>query len=213
MNVDIASLRKEYTQASLDVDSVADSPFEQFRKWFDEATNSRLLEPNAMILGTANKNGLVTQRTVLLKAFDDSGFVFYTNYTSRKAQQISENNQVSLLFPWFALERQVAITGTAEKISTAESMKYFFSRPFGSQLGAWVSNQSQVITSRSILESKLHEIKKKFSKGKVPLPDFWGGYRVIPSSIEFWQGRPNRLHDRILYLKVATNWNKERLSP
>lgn len=213
MNVDIASLRKEYTQASLDVDSVADSPFEQFRKWFDEATNSRLLEPNAMILGTANKNGLVTQRTVLLKAFDDSGFVFYTNYTSRKAQQISENNQVSLLFPWFALERQVAITGTAEKISTGESMKYFFSRPFGSQLGAWVSNQSQVITSRSILESKLHEIKKKFSEGKVPLPDFWGGYRVIPSSIEFWQGRPNRLHDRILYLKVATNWNKERLSP
>lgn len=213
INLDLASLRKEYTQASLDLDSVADSPFDQFRKWFEEATTGELLEPNAMVLGTANKNGLVTQRTVLLKAFDEKGFVFYTNYTSRKAQQINENNQVSILFPWLDLERQVSITGTAEKISTAESMKYFFSRPFGSQLGAWVSHQSQVITSRSILESKLNEMKEKFNKGKVPLPDFWGGYRIVPASIEFWQGRPSRLHDRILYTRLATHWNKERLSP
>lgn len=211
--MDLASLRQEYTQASLDVDSVADSPFDQFQKWFDEAINSQVLEPNAMVLGTADTSGLVTQRTVLLKAFDKHGFVFYTNYTSRKARQIKENNQVSLLFPWYALERQVAITGTAEKVSTAESMKYFLSRPFGSQLGAWVSHQSKVISSRSILETKLHEMKEKFKDGKVPLPDFWGGYRVVPTTVEFWQGRRSRLHDRILYTKEDATWSKERLAP
>lgn len=215
MNLDLASLRQEYTQASLDVDSVADSPIDQFRKWFDEAVKSQLLEPNAMILGTAGSTGQVTQRTVLLKAFDNKGFVFYTNYTSRKAKQISENNQVSIIFPWYALERQVAITGTAEKVSTAESMKYFFSRPFGSQLGAWVSHQSSIISSRSVLEDKLNQMKEKFSQGKVPLPDFWGGYRIIPDSIEFWQGRQSRLHDRILYTLQGdgNDWNKQRLAP
>lgn len=213
MDIDIAALRKEYTQASLDLDSVGDRPFDQFRKWFEEATISKVLEPNAMILGTATKDGRITQRTVLLKAFDEDGFVFYTNYHSRKARQINENNQVSILFPWYALERQVMVTGIAEKVSTAESMKYFLSRPFGSQLGAWVSHQSEVITSRSILETKLHEMKKKFSQGKVPLPDFWGGFRIVPQTVEFWQGRPNRLHDRILFTKSDDQWTKERLSP
>lgn len=213
MSSDLASLRKEYTKASLDLDSVANSPIEQFQKWFDEAQKGELTEPNAMVLGTSNTNGLITQRTVLLKAFDQQGFVFYTNYNSRKAEQINENNQVSLLFPWYQLERQVAVTGKAVKVSTAESIKYFMSRPFGSQLGAWVSHQSQIITSRSILEVKLNEMKKKFKEGQVPLPDFWGGYRVIPSSIEFWQGRPSRLHDRILYVNENNQWVKKRLSP
>ena len=213
MSLDLASLRKEYTKASLDLDSVADSPIEQFQKWFTEAQKSELTEPNAMIVGTSDGAGQITQRTVLLKAFDTKGFVFYTNYKSRKAQQLEQNPHISLLFPWFQLERQVAVTGVAEKVSTAESMKYFMSRPFGSQLGAWVSHQSQVITSRNILEVKLHEMKEKFKEGKVPLPDFWGGYRVIPSSIEFWQGRPSRLHDRIMYTKNENEWSRKRLSP
>lgn len=213
MSIDLASLRKEYSRASLDLESVADSPFLQFQKWFEEAQKGELTEPNAMVLSTAGANGHITQRTVLLKAFDENGFVFYTNYTSRKAQQIAENNAVSLLFPWYQLERQVAVTGRAEKVSTAESVKYFMSRPFNSQLGAWVSQQSKVITSRSILEVKLHEMKEKFKEGKVPLPDFWGGYRIIPSSIEFWQGRPSRLHDRILYEHDNGSWIKKRLSP
>ena len=212
MSPDISALRKEYSQASFDVESAADSPIAQFRTWFEEASEAQLVEPNAMILGTASKTGFVTQRTVLLKAFDENGFVFYTNYTSRKANQIAENPQVSLLFPWFALERQVSITGKAEKISTSESLKYFLSRPFGSQLGAWVSHQSQIITSRSLLEQKLEQMKTKFKAGKVPLPDFWGGYRVVPDSFEFWQGRPNRLHDRIFY-SGGPEWKKERLSP
>lgn len=213
MSLDLASLRQEYTKASLDLDSVASTPTEQFQKWFDEAQKGELTEPNAMVLSTASQEGDITQRTVLLKAFDSKGFVFYTNYKSRKAQQIEQNNKVSLLFPWYQLERQVAVTGYAEKVSTAESVKYFMSRPFGSQLGAWVSHQSQVITSRSILEVKLNEMKEKFKEGKVPLPDFWGGYRVVPSTIEFWQGRPSRLHDRILYTKVNDKWTKNRLSP
>lgn len=214
MSLDIASLRKEYARASLDLDSVHDSPIEQFLSWFEEAQKSEVTEPNAMVLSTAGANGRTTQRTVLLKAFDEKGFVFYTNYSSRKAQQISENNQVCLLFPWYQLERQVIITGRAEKVSTAESLKYFISRPSGSQLGAWVSHQSKIITSRSILEQKLNEIKEKFKDGKIPLPDFWGGYRVIPESIEFWQGRPSRLHDRIYYtLDSNHTWTKQRLSP
>lgn len=211
--MDLASLRKEYTKASLDLETIADSPFEQFKKWFNEATQSELLEPNAMILGTVDENIQTTQRTVLLKAFDETGFVFYTNYTSRKSKHIALNDRVSLLFPWYGLERQVSITGKAEKVSSSESMKYFLSRPFGSQLGAWVSHQSKVISSRSILETKLHEMKEKFKEGKVPLPDFWGGYRVVPLSIEFWQGRPSRLHDRILYSASGEDWKKERLSP
>ena len=210
---DLANLRQEYTKAALDIDQVEASPFGQFRKWFDEATSAEILEPNAMIVGTVDSNNQPYQRTVLLKAYDERGLVFYTNYKSRKAEQIEVNAQVSLLFPWYGLERQVAITGKAEKISKSESLAYFASRPFGSRLGAWVSQQSKVITSRSILEAKLAEMKQKFKDGKVPLPDFWGGYRVVPESFEFWQGRANRLHDRLIYKQDGENWKIERMAP
>lgn len=213
MKTDIASLRKEYAQAQLDIDRINPSPFKQFELWFQEALSAELLEPNAMVLGTSDGTGNMTQRTVLLKAFDEKGFVFFTNYKSRKSQQISLNPRASLLFPWYGLERQVSITGSVEKVSRAESLKYFLSRPEGSQLGAWVSHQSTVISSRSMLELQLEEIKKKFEAGKIPLPDFWGGYRVIPATMEFWQGRPSRLHDRMLFTKEKENWKIERLSP
>ncbi|MEP1033356.1 pyridoxamine 5'-phosphate oxidase [Ekhidna sp.] len=213
MREDIASIRKEYTQAELDEKSVLKNPFEQFEKWFQEALDSHIVEPTAMILSTVNPDGQPFQRTVLLKTFNKDGFVFYTNYESRKAGHLKNNPRVSLLFPWYSLERQVAITGKAEKISTKESLKYFLSRPQGSQLGAWVSNQSEIITSRNILETKLSQMKQKFKDGKIPLPDHWGGYRVIPDSIEFWQGRKSRLHDRIFFQKQTEDWDISRLSP
>ena len=213
MREDIAALRKEYTQAELDENSIHTNPFLQFEQWFQEALKSQLNEPNAMSVATVNKDGQPFQRTVLLKTFNEDGFVFYTNYTSRKAQQLESNPKISLLFPWYDLERQVAITGSVVKVSAKESLTYFLTRPRGSQLGAWVSNQSEVITSRSILEMKLAEMKNKFKEGKIPLPDHWGGYRVIPDSIEFWQGRPNRLHDRILFTKTTENWKISRLAP
>ncbi len=214
MTNSIADLREEYTKASLDIDSVNPNPFKQFEKWFTEAQNSKLPEPNAMILSTANTVGQPFQRTVLMKALDENGIVFYTNYGSRKAKQISENNKVSILFPWYPLERQVIILGTTEKVSTKESLKYFTSRPHGSQLGAWVSQQSAVINSRSVLEMKLAEMKRKFKEGKVPLPDFWGGYRIKPTSFEFWQGRQSRLHDRLMYeVGEESQWKISRLAP
>ncbi|KYG81804.1 pyridoxamine 5'-phosphate oxidase [Roseivirga echinicomitans] len=210
----IADLRQDYTKASLDLDTIAASPFTQFRKWFDEAIKSEVLEPNAFVLSTVAEGGKPFQRTVLMKALDDKGVVFYTNYKSRKAQQIEENPNVSILFPWYALERQVAITGRIEKVTKMESLAYFTSRPHGSQLGAWVSHQSQVIKSRSILEMKLQEMKAKFMEGKVPLPDFWGGYRIVPETFEFWQGRQSRLHDRIMYQKLENeDWSTFRMAP
>ncbi len=214
MREDIASIRKEYTQAELTEQSVLKNPFEQFEKWFQQALDSEIIEPTAMVLSTVNPEGQPFQRTVLLKTFNNDGFVFYTNYESRKADHLNHNPRVSLLFPWYSLERQVTITGHVEKVSTKESLKYFLSRPKGSQLGAWVSNQSEVISSRSILETKLAQMKQKFKDGKIPLPDHWGGYRVIPESIEFWQGRKSRLHDRIYFQKDGKNsWNISRLSP
>ena len=210
----IADLRKEYSQASLDIDTAASSPYNQFKKWFEEAQASEILEPNAMVLSTVDQQQQPYQRTVLMKALTEKGIVFYTNYKSRKAKQIEENARVSVLFPWYALERQVIISGSAEKVSTRESMAYFASRPFGSRLGAWVSQQSQVISSRSILEMKLAEMKEKFKDGKVPLPDFWGGYRIVPETYEFWQGRQSRLHDRLLYTQDDSgDWTIERMSP
>lgn len=213
MREDIASLREEYTKAELDEQSVLSNPFEQFEKWFQEAISSEVKEPNAMVLASVDKDNQPFQRTVLLKTFNEDGFVFYTNYNSRKSVQLAHNPKCSLLFPWYPLERQVSITGTVKKISAKESLQYFLSRPRGSQLGAWVSHQSQVITSRSILEIKLAEMKQKFKEGKIPLPDHWGGYRVIPNSIEFWQGRASRLHDRIMYEPKANGWTIKRLSP
>ena len=212
--MDLGALRQDYTQADLDESSVDPDPFKQFEQWFEQAVKSELLEPNAMSLSTVSSSGQPSLRTVLLKFFDAQGFVFFTNYTSRKAQELEGNAQVALLFPWYGLERQVLVEGRAEKVSTAESLKYFVSRPHGSQLGAWVSQQSRVITSRSVLELKLAELKRKFTAGEVPLPDFWGGYRVVPETLEFWQGRPNRLHDRIRYRRESSGaWLRERLAP
>jgi len=188
-------------------------PFEQFELWFKQAQEAEIIEANAMSIATASSEGEVTIRTVFLKYFDTNGFVFFTNYDSKKAQQIAENPNVALLFPWLKLERQVKIMGTAEKISAAESFKYFATRPRGSQIGAWSSKQSSVISSRSVLLNKFEEIKQKYKNGQIPLPSFWGGFRVIPKKIEFWQGKTNRLHDRHLYTNINNSWKIERLSP
>lgn len=208
-----SDLRREYKAAALDEHSVNANPVAQFRQWFDQACSADLVEPNAMSISTVDEQGRPNIRTVLLKAYDDRGFVFYTNYTSQKAQDIANNANIALLFPWLPLERQVKILGRAEKVSTAESMKYFLSRPHGSRLGAWVSNQSKVISGRKVLEMKLEEIKRKFSDGEIPLPDFWGGFRVVPRLIEFWQGRESRLHDRIQYERMDDEWAVSRLAP
>jgi pyridoxamine 5'-phosphate oxidase len=212
--MDPADLRHSYEAGALTREGMAADPVAQFRRWFDEAVACpTLCEPNAMTLSTSDAAGRVTSRTVLLKAFDEKGFVFFTNYSSRKAQQIGENPHVALLFPWLVLERQVAITGRVARISAAESLAYFVSRPFSSRVGAWVSHQSKIISSRKILEMKFDEMRRKFADGQVPLPDFWGGYRVEPETVEFWQGRVSRLHDRFLYSRVAGSWQIDRLSP
>ncbi len=212
--MDIGTLRREYTQAGLSKTNLAANPFLQFETWFQQANQAHIAEVNAMQIATSTAQGEPSLRTVLLKAFDEQGFVFYTNYHSQKAQQIAENPQVAALFFWKELERQVEITGRVEKVSTLESLKYFTSRPRGSQLGAWVSAQSSIISSRKLLEAKLEEMKLKFSHGEIPLPDFWGGFRIIPDTVEFWQGRPNRLHDRFEYrLTEQNSWQIERLSP
>ncbi len=214
--MELFDFREEYTKSGLDLPDLAPSPIYQFRKWFEQACEAKLIEPNAMTLATCGKDGRPSSRTVLLKAFDDRGFVFFTNYTGRKSLQIAENPNVSLLFQWLGLERQVEIAGRVEKISTAESLKYFVSRPLGSRLGAWVSHQSTVVSARSVLLKKLDEMKRKFADGNVPLPDFWGGFRVIPCRMEFWQGRPNRLHDRFEYSRAdegSNEWKICRLAP
>jgi pyridoxamine 5'-phosphate oxidase len=213
---DIGELRREYTQRGLSLDDLKPDPFDQFDQWFQQARDAELLEPNAMVLSTVSPEGVPYQRTVLLKYFDRNGFVFFTNYSSRKAQHIEANASVAILFPWYGLERQLTIIGTAAKISAAESFKYFSSRPRGSQIGAWVSQQSSVISSRQLLEMQFEKVKQKFLNQEVPLPDFWGGYRIKPASFEFWQGRPNRLHDRFFYSLADENhseWQLERLSP
>ncbi|MBD2105652.1 pyridoxamine 5'-phosphate oxidase [Nodosilinea sp. FACHB-13] len=211
--MDIGELRRDYSQRGLDLPDLNPDPFAQFELWFQQAREAELLEPNALVLSTVSPAGAPYQRTVLLKYFDRDGFVFFTNYGSRKAQHIAENAQVSMLFPWYSLERQLTIAGPASKISAAESLRYFSSRPRGSQLGAWVSQQSSVIASRQMLEMQFEKMKEKFLNQEVPLPDFWGGYRVKPTSFEFWQGRPSRLHDRFLYSWQEDEWAIARLSP
>ncbi|NBC47079.1 MAG: pyridoxamine 5'-phosphate oxidase [Gammaproteobacteria bacterium] len=214
-NPDPAHFRIRAMDEGLDQHQLDPDPILQFQRWYEETIATRLPEPNAMSLSTVDAAGQPSLRTVLLKLYDAQGFVFFTNYQSTKARQIEANNRVALLFPWVALARQVTILGTAERIPTAESLRYFITRGRGSRLGAWASPQSQVISSRSLLEQKFAEIKQRFGSGEIPLPDFWGGYRVIPSSIEFWQGRDNRLHDRFVYRRESpeADWTIERLAP
>lgn len=215
--MDIGDYRREYTKGGLNSKDLSKSPIEQFEKWFMQARAADIPDASAMSLATVSKQGKPTQRTVLLKLFDEKGFIFFTNYSSQKAQHISKNANVSLLFPWRELERQIEINGKAEKITTAESLKYFLSRPRGSQLGAWASVQSSPISTRELLQGQLHKIKDKFKQGEIPLPDFWGGYRVVPETIEFWQGGVDRMHDRFEYTRDPesedSSWNIERLQP
>ena len=212
--MDIGHLRVKYTTKGLDIKDLDIDPLKQFEIWFNDAINEKLLEPNAFSLATVGNDMMPSIRTVLLKIFDEKGFVFFTNYKSTKAKQIEENPKAAALFAWLELERQVKIEGSIEKIPTGDSLKYFLSRPKGSQLGAWVSHQSEIISSRSLLEQKFDEIKRKFVKGEIPFPSFWGGYAIKPTKIEFWQGGQDRLHDRFLYeLQKDGSWTISRLAP
>ncbi|WP_035603043.1 pyridoxamine 5'-phosphate oxidase [Haloferula sp. BvORR071] len=211
--MDLSEFRQEYTGRGLHREDLEADPIRQFEAWFQQAIELGLHEPNAMSLATVDASGQPLLRTVLLKGFDTRGFVFYTNYESRKARHMAENPQVSLLFPWIALERQVIVQGRVEKCTAEETANYFHSRPRESQLGAWVSHQSEVIDSRQVLTEKLAELTARFGGGEIPVPPFWGGYRVVPQTIEFWQGGPARLHDRFLYQRQAESWSIDRLSP
>ena len=212
--MDLSDIRGKYTTKGLDIPDLDKNPFKQFELWFNNAIDAQVSEPNAMMLATVGSDMMPSVRAVLLKTFDEKGFVFFTNYKSKKAKQIEENPNAASLFSWIDMERQIKIEGSIEKISTTDSLKYFLSRPKGSQLGAWVSHQSSIITSRSLLEQKFDEMKKKFVKGEVPFPDFWGGYIIKPIRIEFWQGGQDRLHDRFLYEKDENgSWNIKRLAP
>jgi pyridoxamine 5'-phosphate oxidase len=210
----ISRLRKEYTRAGLDESDAAPNPIEQFRGWFDDALAADLHEPNAMTLATASPEGSPSARIVLIKGFDERGFTFYTNYEGRKARELEANPHCALVFYWAELERQVRIEGRVGRISEEESDAYFASRPRGSQLGAWVSEQSQSIESRCALELRLRELEREYEGREIPRPPFWGGYRIEPEVIEFWQGRENRLHDRLQYRRPEDGgWERERLQP
>jgi pyridoxamine 5'-phosphate oxidase len=210
----IENFRREYIAGGLKREDLQADPLDQFHIWLDQTIASGLGDPTAMVVGTVAGDGQPSQRIVLLKHYDANGFIFYTNYGSRKAQEIEGNDKVSLLFPWNALDRQVKVCGRAEKISATESLKYFLTRPRDSQLAAWASEQSRKITSRDFLMTQLVHMKDKYAKGEVPLPDFWGGIRIIPHEVEFWQGGEHRLHDRFVYeLQGDSTWTIHRLAP
>jgi pyridoxamine 5'-phosphate oxidase len=214
MHPTIADIRKDYTLEDLSETEVDPNPFLQFKQWFEQALAAQLPEPNAMTIATAMPDGKPSARMVLLKDFDQRGFVFFTNYNSRKGQELAENPQAALVFWWAELERQVRITGHVEKVAETESDKYFYSRPENSRLGAWASHQSEVIASREVLEQNLQDLQHQYENQEIPRPSHWGGLRVIPTEIEFWQGRPNRLHDRLLYTRLGDRiWKIQRLSP
>ncbi|MFJ2888699.1 pyridoxamine 5'-phosphate oxidase [Streptomyces sp. NPDC087305] len=214
--LDPAAMRKQYRVAGLDEKELAGGPMEQFGRWFEEAVVKGLVyEPNAMVVSTADADGRPSSRTVLMKHYDDQGFVFYTNYDSRKARELGANPYVSLLFPWHPMARQVLVTGIARRTGRDETAAYFRTRPHGSQLGAWASTQSSVIPSRVELESSYEELAARYPEGEqVPVPPHWGGFRIAPQTVEFWQGRENRLHDRLRYTaQPSGSWHVERLSP
>lgn len=210
----LADLRKDYSLAGLTEKDLAKDPYRQFDKWFQEATAAKIAEPNAMTLATASRDGRPSARTVLLKGVDGRGFVFYTNYESRKGRELEANPRAALVLPWVAMERQVIIEGAITKVTREESAAYFHSRPLASQLGAWVSQQSAIIAGRTVLEGSLKTLEKKYAGQTVPLPPHWGGYRLNPETVEFWQGRRSRLHDRLRYRREADgSWTIERLAP
>ena len=211
--MDLSEFRKEYAAHGIDRHELLDDPLAQFKAWFDQAKTAGVIEPNAMVLSTLGLDGFPSSRTVLLKAADERGFSFFTNYDSKKGEEIAANPRVTLLFPWFSLERQIHISGRVIRTSEEESLAYFARRPYGSQLGALVSNQSAVIPDRAHLETRLATLKAQHPQGAVPKPASWGGYRIIPESFEFWQGRTNRLHDRFLYTRGAKGWTITRLAP
>ncbi|AYV28365.1 Pyridoxine/pyridoxamine 5'-phosphate oxidase [Streptomyces sp. ADI95-16] len=213
-DLDPALMRKQYRSEIVAEESLEDDPMRQFTRWFQQAANAHLFEPNAMVVSTATSDGRPSSRTVLLKQFDDRGFVFFTNYGSRKGRELAENPYVSLLFPWHPIARQVIVTGTASRTGRDETAAYFRSRPHGSQLGAWASEQSRVIASRAELDRRYAELEERYPEGEqVPVPPEWGGYRVVPDAVEFWQGHENRLHDRLRYVSDGGKWLVERLCP
>jgi pyridoxamine 5'-phosphate oxidase len=211
--VDASSLRKEYTRVGLDKADLHPDPIVQFHEWFEKVIDADLHEPNAMIVATASTDGKPSARTVLLKGYDERGFVFYTNYEGRKADEIEANPMCALLFYWGELERQVRIEGRASRLSGEESDAYFAGRPRGSRLGAWASEQSRPVEDRSVLEERVRALEAEYEGLEIPRPPFWGGYRVEPEEIEFWQGRENRLHDRLVYRREDGAWRIERLQP
>ncbi|OBU13267.1 pyridoxamine 5'-phosphate oxidase [Morganella psychrotolerans] len=212
-SADVASLRREYTKGGLRRHDLSDDPLDMFERWLKQACEAKLSDPTAMSVATVDETGQPYQRIVLLKHFDKNGLIFYTNTGSRKAQHLAKNPKISLHFPWHMLDRQVCFLGEVERLSTLEVVKYFNSRPKDSQIAAWASQQSSRISARGILEGKFLELKQKFKQGEVPLPGFWGGYRVKFSSVEFWQGGEHRLHDRFLYTRTADGWEIDRLAP
>jgi pyridoxamine 5'-phosphate oxidase len=209
----LADLRKDYTLAGLTEKDLAKDPFRQFEKWFQEALAAKVPEPNAMVLATAARDGVPSARIVLLKGIDGRGFVFFSSYESRKGRELEANPRASLVFPWITQERQVVVEGAVSRVTREESEAYFHSRPVASQLGAWASQQSTIIPGRAVLEDNLKALEKKYAGAEVPMPPHWGGYRLVPQAVEFWQGRRSRLHDRLRYRRGDDGWVIERLSP